>query len=372
MKPRKRSLRNALIAATIAAVFASVAVGAWVIHRASRSDASRVAQGPATDIRGLEDVDPHAGPPSAAGGRESRQDRADDVPTPAAVQDNVVPDDGSLLWASPTAGRPVNLQYVPTRRRFMLRTRPVELLAHEEGRRVLRALGPTFQRHLADWERQAGVRLSEIERLTLSWVPNQGQIPQLISVIGTAEPVEFSSANTHTHAGKTYVLVGDLAKYQPPDEDGRVTVVGAPGLVQEVIEQGAAPPILRREIGLLRQVSDDARQLTILFPPNFVYYDGRPLFGSRVGRLLSPLERLLGDGLHAGLLSFHLGDNYDFYGELRLIGRSDFEPAEATAQLVDSVGSSSRGHRKLCGSPSSGRLLAADRRSFRQDVSLLS
>jgi hypothetical protein len=213
VKPRKRSLQNALIAATIAVVFVIVAVGVWVIHRAGNSGSPRVSQDAAADLRGSDDVAPNVGPRSVAGDRESREDVAKEEPNPAASQNsnNVVSDDGSLLWASPTAGRPVTLQYVPTSAKFYVCARPAELSAHQEGRRVLRALGPTFQQHLADWQQQTGVRLAEIERLTLSWVPNQGQMPQLVSVIATAEPVELSSANTQTHEGKAYLVVRDLA-----------------------------------------------------------------------------------------------------------------------------------------------------------------
>src|SRR4029078_95804 len=58
------------------------------------------------------------------------------------VAQQVVPDDGKALWASPTTGKPVTFRCVPPEGQVFLILRPAEMLANDEGRRVIAALGP--------------------------------------------------------------------------------------------------------------------------------------------------------------------------------------------------------------------------------------
>src|SRR5690606_28010589 len=101
----------------------------------------------------------------------------------------IEPDDGQLLWASPTAGSPVSLRCVPPSPQVIIVVRPAELIASGEGERVLQALGPTFASQREAWEAASGLKLEEVEQLVLGLHNNEAKFPRTSFVVRTKEPL---------------------------------------------------------------------------------------------------------------------------------------------------------------------------------------
>src|SRR5262249_749864 len=108
--------------------------------------------------------------------------------TGAAAQ-QVVADDGKLLWASPTSGKPIGFRCVPPEGQVFLFLRPASLLAAPEGERVLAALGPTFAAQRQTLESACGFKLQEIEQLHVTLHNNDAKFPRTSFVVKTKDAV---------------------------------------------------------------------------------------------------------------------------------------------------------------------------------------
>jgi eukaryotic-like serine/threonine-protein kinase len=266
---------------------------------------------------------------------------------PAAVlAQEIVPDDGTLLWASPTAGAPVNLRLVPPAAEMFLIVRPAELLATGEGEKLLAALGPDFSTARAAFEQAAGVPLAEIEELIVAFHNNDAQFPRLSYVVRTAAAIPPADlvarwgnpATAKTESGAS-LYAGDKRAYYvgTAPQDARSFVFGDVRDIQEVAKVAGNPPTLRREMARLAKTLDADRHATLLVYPPFLWNDdGEPLFAGDRRRLREPLSWLLGDGLLAAAVSMHQGDA--LYAEARLIGSLDQPPRELSAGFRERLG----------------------------------
>src|SRR5262249_49638137 len=109
------------------------------------------------------------------------------VGTSGAAAQQVVADDGKLLWASPTSGKPISFRCVPPEGQVFLFLRPALLLATPEGERVLNALGPSFAGQRQTLESACGFKLDEIEQLHVTLHNNEAQFPRTSFVVKTKE-----------------------------------------------------------------------------------------------------------------------------------------------------------------------------------------
>jgi hypothetical protein len=241
---------------------------------------------------------------------------------PGPVTANVVQDDGQTLWASPTAGQPILLRFVPPGAQLFLVVRPAEMIATQEGGRVLKALGPRFQAARQSWESLAGVKLDDVEQLIVALYANQGKLPKAAFVVRmktdtTPEELRGRWGSTTPVEGLSGVVQkGAWAFYTPTDEKRTFVIGPLDPEFKDATAAGWKPPLLRREIGQLLQVSDNQRHVTILFAPNFLFGDGQELFSGDLSRAMRPLEWFLGTGLKSGLVSLHFSDH--FYFEMRM------------------------------------------------------
>jgi eukaryotic-like serine/threonine-protein kinase len=248
----------------------------------------------------------------------------------------VVPDDGKLLWASPTQGPPIDLKYVPNGARIYLVVRPSEMLSRPEGERVLKALGPDFAEARAAWEAAAGVSLADVERLTIAAYPNNGQMPKFCSVVQLQDASEQDGllskwGNPSGVTGLSSVFQkGQIAYYIPEEGNGQTFVMGS--LEPEIRDVATGTPLLmQREIGRLLQASDADRHVTILFATDFFRGDGKLLFEGQKEKALDQLEWFLGTGLKAGMVGLHFGE--PFYFELRAQNDVTVDPVTLASNL---------------------------------------
>ena len=95
----------------------------------------------------------------------------DQTPPPKeSGRSQVLVDDpkGELLWASPTQGEPFKLNLVPPAGQLFILMRPASLLESEHGQLTVDALGPHFATLQSQWEKEAGVKLADIETMVMA------------------------------------------------------------------------------------------------------------------------------------------------------------------------------------------------------------
>lgn len=252
----------------------------------------------------------------------------------------IVDDDGTLLWASPTQGQPIDLKYVPNGARIYLVVRPAEMLSKPEGERVLKALGPDFEAARKAWEAAAGVALADVERLTIAAYPNAGQSPKFCSVVqlrtaSSQDALLSKWGNPAAVADLSSVFQkGSVAYHIPSDGNNQTFVMGS--LEPEIRDVATgAPSLLQLELGRLLQASDADRHVTLLFAWDFFRGDGKLLFDGERKKGLDQLEWFFGTGMKAGMVGLHFGE--PFYFELRAQNDVTIDPVTLAANLRSRV-----------------------------------
>lgn len=330
-KARMRQRKNIAMLILMVMVFVTLVIGGVVLmNRPMGSSSARARpnepEKPRAANAGVfpetpgKEVDPASGPESAdpvsaAATRNAAPSRAASGPAGEV-------DEGQSLWSAPTHGPAISLDYVPPGGQLFLVARPSDILASEEGRRVLKALGPQFASTLSNWQTASGCPLDEIEQMVVTLFSNQGRYPRVAVTVRTKaendpEMLREKWGSPAPVEGMEGVFQkGDMA-YCVSDSDKRVFVMGP--LDPEIKDVAAAkgkPPLLRREMGQLLNVSDSQRHATILFAPNFLLADGQELFQGERAKAWQALDWFLGDGLKAGMIGLHFSEN--FYFEMRM------------------------------------------------------
>ncbi|NLF69706.1 MAG: serine/threonine protein kinase [Candidatus Anammoximicrobium sp.] len=253
----------------------------------------------------------------------------------------IVADDGKQPWQSPTAGQAVSLRYLPTGGQVFLIARPAALLASPEGPRVVQALGPAFAGAQAAWEAAAGVPLSQIEQLIVSFQDRGDPLPRTTLVVRPKTPVTKESllpklgaagAGASAGSGSAEVFAGNNGWFYflPAEEQGGVLVIGRAEEIKEVSDAQGAPPVLPAALEKLLRASDDQRHVTVLLAPNELAAnfcrDGRPWSFCDPRRVREPVDWFLSDA-QAAVFSVHV--TQVTYVELTFVRRRGTGPVEA-------------------------------------------
>lgn len=257
-----------------------------------------------------------------------------------AVAQQIIPDDGYLLWASPTNGPPVTIAYIAPGAQVIIVARPAEMLASGEGARVLASLGPEFSAARAAWEKISGAKFEEIEQIVIGLYESEGA-PRPAMVVWLKSPVQekvllerWGNPEPISHGKGVYYTTRDWSFHIPQGPQGKAFAMGSPAEMKDVIDMlGAAPP-LRREIERLRAVSDARRHATVFFHPNFLFNEqGQKIFSGEREKVRHALSWFLGDGLQAGMVSLHFGK--ETYAEVRLIAEAGIQKYPLATQFRD-------------------------------------
>ncbi len=330
---RKRSAPPLWLLVTLACATLAAPVMWWrpwaSTPTASRSGASSSGKRSGAAIERNRAASTHAGSADGEG----------DAAAVTRTESNLVDDDGDSLWQAPTSGPPLDLRYTPAGAQFFLHVRLAELCATVEGAAALDALGPElsgFRRQAeADW----GIAFSAIQTLLVSLVPQDVGPPRAALVLrGPAEalaPAVQRMTQRQSGPAGDQGRLGSWAVWLP-DASGETLVLASDDLLSELV---ASPPepLLRRQIEQLRRQSDQTREFTLLFTPNFLAADGRDLLAGSRGVIRDPLLRFFGDAAQAVCVSAHLSDT--LYLELRWLTPVEESPLRVAAdrrrQLVD-------------------------------------
>ncbi len=250
----------------------------------------------------------------------------------------IVADDKKTLWASPTQGPPLELNYLAPGGQLFIALRPADLAAQPEGSRVLQAFGPAFTTLQENWSKAAGVAWEEIEQLTLAAYDNDGKYPRVLAVVRLLQPHDDASllaawGNPAASGDAEDRVYGNAqrAYHIPAKEAGRLFVMGPAKAVMEAASLGGARPPMRRELDRLRRATDADRHFNLLAAPNFLFADGREIFSGDRKKLIEPLSAFLGDDLKALLVSMHLSDS--FYIEMRAKSGLQVDQYELASQF---------------------------------------
>jgi len=236
------------------------------------------------------------------------------APSDGSFQQEIVPDDAKLLWASPTTGKPISERLIPPDPQVFLFVRPADLIASGEGEKVLQALGPMFAAQRSAWEKAAGFGLAQIEQLLITLHPNDAKFPRASFVVRTKAElppdqllVRWNNPIPTQEGMATYYTGGGWAYYvSPSPDDPRTFVMG--------------------------EATDANRHFTAVANPQFFANDdGEPLFAAERAKVRQPLAWLLGDGLQASAVSLHFGP--EFYVEMRMLGSLDKEPPLLSSEI---------------------------------------
>lgn len=294
---------------------------------------------------------PRSSPPAApAAPSASPSPTAEDRPTPAApataaepaapvatFAERLVADDGATLWASPTAGPPWSLDYVPAGAQVMLCLRPRALLAHPEGPRWLAAMGPWGEAAGARLEEELGAPWAEFESLLVALTPDRDDVWHATyratpAVPWTAEQFaqQFAAAQAQgdapllrTAGSRSWLLV-----------DGGRTLVACPAdLAEELAATEGAPPPLTPSVEQLAERLDAERTCSALILPRALEASGGALFGAGGAAVHDALAWLAGREATGWAVSFDLQDH--LFWEIRAVTRPTDPPQRYAQQLLE-------------------------------------
>lgn len=247
---------------------------------------------------------------------------------------------GDPMWDSPTAGKPLALNYLTRGVSMVVAFRPAELVKQPETERLLdeKVLGPIgawVHTTLPAW---AGTTNDNIEQVVVGLMDGNDAVRTacVIHLKSAADEAALvtswgNPAAEDVEGAKIYVGA-DRAFYLPAAGQGKV-IVTAPkeDLVDSLTLKGAPAPLSRRELDyFVQNATDGDRQLTILYSPHYLTSGGKSLTTGALGKGLDALNWLFtGVGLASadGAAPMPIG--------------TDAEPPKAvllSAQLTDDGG----------------------------------
>lgn len=285
---------------------------------------------------GEEPVPPTAAPPVPASTENAAPTEASAPPLETTTS-NLIEDDGRTLWESPTDGAPLELRYLPSGAQVILVLRPADLLASDEGPKLIDALGPAGESLTANLERTLGIPLADVEQLVVAFAADESLVPRasyVATLAGDADQQSLLKAwgdpTPAEHAGKQYFERDGLAYYLPEADGGRTVAISTAAWMPEILDL-EGPPLLRSSLQQLLAASDSQRTFTLLAAPSFVFTDGSSLLQGPLAQLLTPLRTFLGPDLEAVSLSAHL--DTDLYLEFRARAPVERKPLELLAEI---------------------------------------
>jgi hypothetical protein len=278
------------------------------------------------------------------------------VPPAVAAERQVVVDDPSLPWASPTSGLPPTLAYLPPGAQLILVARPAAAAADPEGGLFVQSLGPDVETATSALAAICGCGLADIEMVQAGW--QAGGVDEVLAgyavrlVAGRLVPADDSARRaawgetTQVELdGQTIHRGSRFSFWVPPAGEGRTLVFAPDELLRKIVAAGpdaaaseglaaSLPKDLETLVGML----DRDRHVTVVGSPHYLLHDGRGMLAGPMAKLIEPLEMFFGDTIKAAALSLHFGDR--FYAELDAVATADapaVKIAPAIAQAVSGL-----------------------------------
>lgn len=260
--------------------------------------------------------------------------------------EEIVADDGKRLWASPTVGEPIGLEFLPDGVQALVRIRLAELAQHDEGPKIFAALGPWGAGAMASVREATATRPEEVEALTVAPVVlADGQL-DLVFRVDLLRPwtllqlrERFPTGRDADLQGQQVRRVGPRSCWLPAAREGRTLVVCPDELLEPLLLGGGAQPAVVRDIERLLDRSDQQRTALLLVAPKFLESGGVHLLAGPGEPLRDVLDWATDRGATAILASAHLAD--DLFVEVRATPQLQIPPRSFALMLGDRVAQSS-------------------------------
>lgn len=250
-----------------------------------------------------------------------------------AARQNVVPDDGMLLWASPTAGPGLDASGLPPAPRMVFSVRCLELANQQEFQRLLAQPGSGPASLARELESVSGLKLEEVAQLLVGVYPGTdparyelflvARLPKAVSRETLIPALGLESAAD----GSTAVSEGDTIEADEPKADrfqraGRqvallnrsgatanevdTVCIGSSDLMEAAFDSGVNV-VADGTFGKLAAISDNDRMISALVVPAALFNDaGQALTAGVWAPVFESLGALADDSLRAVMFSVEL------------------------------------------------------------------
>jgi serine/threonine protein kinase len=260
-------------------------------------------------------------------------------PGPAnAATAGPTPDDGKSLWASPTSGQPLSLDYFPSGAQIVLAIRTANIVRRAEGELVLPALGPWGTGAAQFLKGLTGLELNQIDQVTVVWRdPGDGPLAPTVIIRTPAKMAAdtllagWGNPTAAKEGDEVYYPGPTSSYYLPSKEAGNVLVVSQAVSIKEII-QSAEGRAMAAPLERILKEADADRDVNLAFIPGTLFSDNQAFFVGELTALQKPAEAFFGDEVKAALLSLHFGGN--FFVELRALGTADKPPDTLASQFA--------------------------------------
>jgi hypothetical protein len=253
-------------------------------------------------------------------GGKSTEQVADDVKATVADDSDNSP---ASQTASPTKGKPIELQYIPFGTQVVIHLRPAELWKQdslgEELRFCIPPIAELVEKTLQDLFRR---KPEEVEELLICLLPGtRGSLPDVAAVVHMVEDQKRSQLieqfgqriDTYTYPiyesdGRAYLIVDQKTLAVCPRSQ-------APEMIEAINDRH---PV--EQIDPLLPLTDRDRQITVIFTPLTLSLQDA-WFPANVRPFVSNALEWLGEETEAVSWSFHLTED-QFYSDLLLRRKS--------------------------------------------------
>ena len=274
------------------------------------------------------------------------------------VFQKLIDDDNQSIWETPTNGSPIRFSHLPVAPKIVFVFRPSDLVNMDEGRRLIKSLGPSFESRVEDFQTLSGIDLAHIDQLIISLHTNEQFEYDPYFIVRTKQPLEperlIQNWNRpvkrqlenrqeiwESSKGPTayYILRKNADSNDSQTEDvteaNQVTrfACGNKDLIESVALNSGATA-LSGAIRNLVDWSDRDRHVNILFLRNSLFNDeGQKLMGKNLRPFNRELNIMLPDEVRGGLLSLHLDSGN--YLELILDSSVDLKATDLKKRMTD-------------------------------------
>lgn len=317
--------------AAVAGIVGLLIAGLWWLN--SRDGAKAPAEGASAGA---------AVSQASPGDAEAAQEDARGEPVGAEQlhREEIVADDGQLLWASPTAGEPLALDWVPDGTQLLVHLRLGELLAHSQWEKLAAGLGPWGDEAQRWLRRVTGSELDELETVLVAVAVLPTGEPGLVVRATLATPWDVAELARRFPQSKPLGGVPERRVsadhcYVLSDPAGRTLAIYPASLVGLPEEPAADAPMLVRDLERLLGESDRQRHATIVFAPRFLEAGGAKLLGDEGRKLRSIVRRLFEDQATAAAMAMHLDDR--LFLEIVAIGTSITPPRRLALTVAQQI-----------------------------------
>ena len=267
---------------------------------------------------------------------------------PSHTYEDIVADDGKLLWSSPTRGGPPDIRYLPPNPKILFMIHPEGLIRKGNARSILEALGP-FGEEFQEWiETETGFAANELAQLDVALYddPDGGVQHALVVHLPKNYSLDelfrrWGNPTEEIYNGTRYYRSGERAFYIPGNRTD-VFAIARIENTKQVIDFLDEPSWLSTPMQSLAESADTDRHVNIFFSTNFVRSSRETLYPGPLAPLHAAVSWFLGPGedVQAGLLSFHFTDI--FFSEMCLYPARDKMPKAIASEFYNRLSEMSR------------------------------